>query len=122
MLRAIRDQASDQFDAMLMHTGQHYDANMSDVFFADLDMPQPDRFLGVGSGSHAEQTAKVMIEMEKLFAEEKPDLVMVAGDVNSTLATAIVAAKARNKISAYRIGLTLIRPHNAGRDQPHRCR
>ncbi|HZK76804.1 MAG TPA: UDP-N-acetylglucosamine 2-epimerase (non-hydrolyzing), partial [Candidatus Kapabacteria bacterium] len=63
-------------------------------FFSDLDMPRPDRFLGVGSGSHAEQTAKVMIEMERLLAEEKPDLVLVAGDVNSTLATALVAAKA----------------------------
>lgn len=103
VLRAIR--TSDIFDAMLVHTGQHYDANMSDIFFADLDMPQPDRFLGVGSGSHAEQTARVMIEMEKLFAEEKPDLVMVAGDVNSTLATAIVAAKAGIKLAHIESGL-----------------
>jgi UDP-N-acetylglucosamine 2-epimerase (non-hydrolysing) len=92
VLEAVR--ATRKFDSILVHTGQHYDANMSDVFFSDLDMPQPDRFLGVGSGSHAEQTAKVMIEMEKLLAEEQPDLVMVAGDVNSTLATALVAAKA----------------------------
>ena len=105
VLRAIREQASDKFDAMLVHTGQHYDANMSDVFFADLDMPQPDRFLGIGSGSHAEQTAKVMIEMEKLFSEEKPDLVMVAGDVNSTLAAAIVAAKAGIKLAHIESGL-----------------
>lgn len=105
VLREIRENASDKFDAMLVHTGQHYDVNMSDVFFADLDMPQPDRFLGVGSGSHAEQTAKVMIEMEKLFAEEKPDLVMVAGDVNSTLATAIVAAKAAIKLAHIESGL-----------------
>ncbi|MDP4219442.1 MAG: UDP-N-acetylglucosamine 2-epimerase (non-hydrolyzing) [Bacteroidota bacterium] len=94
VLKSIREHASDWFEAMLVHTGQHYDANMSDIFFSDLDMPQPDRFLGVGSGSHAEQTARVMIEMEKLFAQEQPDLVIVAGDVNSTLATAIVAAKA----------------------------
>jgi UDP-N-acetylglucosamine 2-epimerase (non-hydrolysing) len=105
VLREIREKASRSFDAMLVHTGQHYDANMSDVFFADLDMPQPDRFLGVGSGSHAEQTARVMIEMEKLFAEEKPDLVMVAGDVNSTLATAIVAAKAGIKLAHIESGL-----------------
>ncbi len=105
VLRAIREQASDIFDAMLVHTGQHYDANMSDIFFADLDMPQPDKFLGIGSGSHAEQTAKVMIEMESLFAIEKPDLVMVAGDVNSTLATAIVAAKAGIKLAHIESGL-----------------
>ena len=105
VLKAIREQASDRFDAMLIHTGQHYDANMSDVFFADLDMPRPDRFLGVGSGSHAEQTARVMIEMEALFAEEKPDLVMVAGDVNSTLATAIVAAKSGIKLAHIESGL-----------------
>ena len=92
VLEAVR--ATGKFDSILVHTGQHYDANMSDVFFSDLDMPEPDRFLGIGSGSHAEQTAKVMIEMEKLLTEEKPDLVMVAGDVNSTLATALVAAKA----------------------------
>ncbi len=92
VLEAVR--ATGKFDSILVHTGQHYDANMSDVFFSDLDMPKPDRFLGVGSGSHAEQTSKVMIEMEKLLAEEKPDLVLVAGDVNSTLATTLVAAKA----------------------------
>ncbi|HWF43169.1 MAG TPA: UDP-N-acetylglucosamine 2-epimerase (non-hydrolyzing) [Candidatus Kapabacteria bacterium] len=91
VLEAVKK--SGRFGAMLIHTGQHYDANMSDVFFSDLEMPQPDRFLGVGSGSHAEQTAKVMIAMESLLAEAKPNLVMVAGDVNSTLATAIVAAK-----------------------------
>ncbi|HET6401681.1 MAG TPA: UDP-N-acetylglucosamine 2-epimerase (non-hydrolyzing) [Candidatus Kapabacteria bacterium] len=92
VLEAVR--ATGTFATILVHTGQHYDANMSDVFFGDLDMPKPDRFLGVGSGTHAEQTAKVMIEMEKLLAEEQPGLVLVAGDVNSTLATALVAAKA----------------------------
>jgi UDP-N-acetylglucosamine 2-epimerase (non-hydrolysing) len=105
VLKAIREQASGSFDAMLIHTGQHYDANMSDVFFADLEMLQPDKFLGVGSGSHAEQTGRVMIEMEKLFLSEKPDLVMVAGDVNSTLATAIVAAKAGIRLAHIESGL-----------------
>jgi UDP-N-acetylglucosamine 2-epimerase (non-hydrolysing) len=105
VLKQIRENASDMCDTMLVHTGQHYDANMSDIFFADLDMPQPDRFLGIGSGSHAEQTARVMIEMEKLFSEEKPDLVMVAGDVNSTLAAAIVAAKAGIKLAHIESGL-----------------
>lgn len=98
-------QHSDEFEPMLVHTGQHYDANMSDVFFNDLDMPAPDKFLGVGSGSHAEQTARVMIEMEKLIAEEKPDLVMVAGDVNSTLATTLVAAKANVLLAHIESGL-----------------
>ena len=103
MLEAVR--ARRKFDSILVHTGQHYDANMSDVFFRDLDMPEPDRFLGIGSGSHAEQTAKVMIEMEKLLEEEHPDLVMVAGDVNSTLATALVAAKAGIALGHIEAGL-----------------
>ncbi|MBN8610208.1 MAG: UDP-N-acetylglucosamine 2-epimerase (non-hydrolyzing) [Deltaproteobacteria bacterium] len=82
-------------DVALVHTGQHYDAAMSDVFFTDLGMPRPDHFLGVGSGSHAEQTAKVMIEIEKVLLEKKPALVVVAGDVNSTMAAAIDCAKLR---------------------------
>jgi UDP-N-acetylglucosamine 2-epimerase (non-hydrolysing) len=77
----------------LVHTGQHYDVSMSDVFFSDLGMPLPDTHLGVGSGSHAEQTAKVMVGFESVCATEKPDLVVVAGDVNSTLACAIDCAK-----------------------------
>lgn len=85
VLAVLRAQGAERFDSLLVHTGQHYDANMSDVFFADLDMPKPDVFLGVGSGSHAEQTAKVMIEMEALIQDEKPDVLLVAGDVNSTL-------------------------------------
>src|SRR5687768_4135508 len=76
----------------LVHTGQHYDVKMSDVFFADLGMPAPDVHLGVGSGSHAEQTAKVMVELERVFLEDRPDLVSVVGDVNSTLAASLVAA------------------------------
>lgn len=105
VLAAMREGAADVFDAMLVHTGQHYDKNMSDVFFQDLDMPAPDRFLGIGSGSHAEQTAKVMIEMEKLIEQERPDLVIVAGDVNSTLATTLVAAKANVKLAHIESGL-----------------
>lgn len=78
---------------LLVHTGQHYDPNMSDVFFRDLGMGKPDLFLGVGSGSHAEQTARVMTEFEKICRDEKPSLVIVYGDVNSTMAAAIVAKK-----------------------------
>ena len=77
----------------IVHTGQHYDDNMSKVFFDDLELPRPDIYLGVGSGSHAVQTAKVMIEFEKIALSEKPDLVIVVGDVNSTVACALVCAK-----------------------------
>lgn len=78
---------------ILLHTGQHYDNIMSKVFFEDLQMPEPDIYLGVGSGSHAQQTAQVMTKVEVIMLEEKPDLVVVVGDVNSTLAAAVVAAK-----------------------------
>lgn len=77
----------------ILHTGQHYDHLMSDVFFAQLDLPMPDISLNVGSGSHAEQTARVMLRFEKHVARERPDLVVVYGDVNSTLAAALVCAK-----------------------------
>jgi UDP-N-acetylglucosamine 2-epimerase (non-hydrolysing) len=83
----------DCFDAMLVHTGQHYDDNMSQLFFDQLHLPKPDVYLGVGSGTHAEQTARVMVETEKLFMANRPDLVVVVGDVNSTMAATIVAAK-----------------------------
>jgi UDP-N-acetylglucosamine 2-epimerase (non-hydrolysing) len=89
----------------LVHTGQHYDVSMSDVFFSDLGMPVPDIHLGVGSGSHAEQTAKVMVGFERVCQEEKPDLVVVAGDVNSTLACAIDCAKLRIPYAHVEAGL-----------------
>jgi len=78
---------------LLLHTGQHYDENMSKVFFEDLGMPEPDIYLGIGSGSHAEQTAKVMVEFEKICIEHKPSMIVVVGDVNSTIACSMVAAK-----------------------------
>lgn len=77
----------------LVHTGQHYDEKMSGSFFSDLGIPKPDVDLGVGSGSHAEQTGRIMVEFEKVCEREKPDLVVVVGDVNSTMACAIVAKK-----------------------------
>jgi UDP-N-acetylglucosamine 2-epimerase (non-hydrolysing) len=80
-------------EQLLVHTGQHYDPQMSDVFFRDLDLPKPDIYLGVGSGTHAQMTGKVMELLEPVFKDRKPDMVLVAGDVNSTLAAAIVAAK-----------------------------
>lgn len=78
----------------LVHTGQHYDANMSSAFFRDLDLPDPHHHLGIGSGSHAEQTGGVMIAYERLCAQARPDWIIVVGDVNSTLACALVGAKA----------------------------
>ena len=78
---------------ILLHTGQHYDENMSKVFFDDLGMPEPDIYLGIGSGSHATQTAKVMVEFEKVCKKHKPSMVVVVGDVNSTVACSMVCAK-----------------------------
>ena len=82
-----------KFDQLLVHTGQHYDEEMSKSFFNDLKLTEPDIYLGVGSGTHAEQTGKIMIEFERVCFQEKPDLVIVVGDVNSTIACALVAAK-----------------------------
>jgi UDP-N-acetylglucosamine 2-epimerase (non-hydrolysing) len=90
VLRALEERGVSN---ALVHTGQHYDTSMSAAFFDDLGLPEPDVHLEVGSGSHAEQTARVMERIEPVLAERRPDLVMVVGDVNSTLAAAIVAAK-----------------------------
>ena len=92
-------------DTVLVHTGQHYDAAMSDVFFDELGIRPPDHRLGVGSGTHAEQTARVMTAFEPLLAEVAPDVVVVVGDVNSTLACAIVAAKAVIPVAHVEAGL-----------------
>lgn len=89
----------------ICHTGQHYDERMSRVFFEELEMPRPEWYLGVGSGSHAVQTAKIMVEFEKVVMAEKPDLVLVAGDVNSTVACALVAVKLGVKVGHIEAGL-----------------
>jgi UDP-N-acetylglucosamine 2-epimerase (non-hydrolysing) len=90
---------------VVIHTGQHYDAAMSDVFFTELGLPEPDLNLGVGSGSHAVQTAAIMVELEKAFASLRPALVVVYGDVNSTLAAAVVASKLQVAIAHVEAGL-----------------
>ncbi len=100
-----RMQASESIDPILIHTGQHYDEKMSKTFFVELDMPEPDLYLGVGSGTHAEQTATVMIGLEKVFMEHKPDWVQVVGDVNSTIAASLAAAKLHIPVSHVESGL-----------------
>jgi UDP-N-acetylglucosamine 2-epimerase (non-hydrolysing) len=91
--------------SILIHTGQHYDPALSEVFFAELGLRAPDYHLGVGSGSHAEQTAKVMLALEPLVAEINPDVVVVVGDVNSTVAAALVAAKSPSRLAHVEAGL-----------------
>jgi UDP-N-acetylglucosamine 2-epimerase (non-hydrolysing) len=95
----------DNIQPVLVHTGQHYDERMSKLFFDDLQLPKPDIYLDVRSGSHAVQTAKVMMAFEEVLKQEKPDLVIVVGDVNSTAACSMVAAKMETKIAHVEAGL-----------------
>ena len=94
-----------QLDCKIVHTGQHYDYEMSQTFFEDLEIPKPDFFLNAGSGTHAVQTAKIMVAFEKLCKEQEPDLVLVVGDVNSTLACSIVAKKLLIDVAHVEAGL-----------------
>ena len=101
----MREFKSRDVDTILIHTGQHYDKNMSKVFFEDLELPEPDIYLGVGSGSHAEQTARVMIAFEEIVIEKKPDIIIVVGDVNSTVACSLVGAKLHVPVAHVEAGL-----------------
>jgi UDP-N-acetylglucosamine 2-epimerase (non-hydrolysing) len=102
VMRALRERGVEQ---TLVHTGQHYDANMSDVFFLQLGMAEPDVNMGVGSGSHAKQTAEVMTRFETVVLERKPDVVLVYGDVNSTVAATLVCAKLLVSVGHVEAGL-----------------
>ena len=95
----------DKFEVKLIHTGQHYDEKMSKFFFDDLQMPVPAEYLEVGSGTHGEQTARIIERYEKVLLEDKPDLVIVAGDVNSTVACALDAAKLHISVAHLEAGL-----------------
>lgn len=96
---------SDAFEQILVHTGQHYDEAMSDAFFNDLGIPRPDINLEIGSASHAEQTARIMIAFESVILEHRPDWVVVVGDVNSTIAATLVAAKLDTRVAHVEAGL-----------------
>lgn len=104
LARAFAEQ-SKRFEHCLVHTGQHYDINMSQIFFDELELPQPDINLEVGSGSHAWQTAQIMQRFEPIVLEQKPDWVIVPGDVNSTIACALVCSKLGIKVAHLEAGL-----------------
>ncbi|MCC6723563.1 MAG: UDP-N-acetylglucosamine 2-epimerase (non-hydrolyzing) [Saprospiraceae bacterium] len=98
-------QANPSIESKIIHTGQHYDRGMSDIFFQQLELPEPDYNLGVGGGSHTQQTAKIMLEFEKVVELEKPDLVVVVGDVNSTVACTLVSSKMGIRVAHVEAGL-----------------
>ena len=104
-INSKKEKTDSEIIHLICHTGQHYDENMSKIFFEDLELPRPHIYLGVGSGSHAVQTAKIMVEFEKVLIDEKPDLVIVVGDVNSTIACSLVASKLGIKIAHVEAGL-----------------
>jgi len=103
IVRALRAHGGIGFK--IIHTGQHYDREMNDIFFDELGIPQPDVFMGAGGGSHAQQTAKIMLAFEELCQAERPDAVLVVGDVNSTLACSIVAKKLNIRVAHVEAGL-----------------
>ncbi|OFX68947.1 MAG: UDP-N-acetylglucosamine 2-epimerase [Bacteroidetes bacterium GWE2_29_8] len=104
-LHIALDKYKDKITHLVCHTGQHFDAKMSDVFFNELNLPKPHFHLGVGGGSHAEQTAAIMIKFEEVVLKEKPDMIIVPGDVNSTVACSLVAKKLNIKLAHIESGL-----------------
>jgi UDP-N-acetylglucosamine 2-epimerase (non-hydrolysing) len=115
VLRKLSKRA--EFESYLVHTGQHYDDTMSRVFFRDLEMRNPDFNLNVGSASHAVQTAEIMRRFEEVCDSVRPNLVIVAGDVNSTIACSLTVAKLQIPVAHVEAGLRKLRSQHAGRDQ-----
>jgi len=115
VMRALEERGAQQ---TLVHTGQHYDANMSDVFFAQLAMAAPDVNLEAGSGSHAKQTADIMSRFEPVVLERNPDVVVVYGDVNSTVAADVGVLETNGSCRPRGSGAALLRSHDAGRGEP----
>lgn len=107
IIRALKARGTGrkEMEWQIVHTGQHYDYEMSQAFFDDLEIPKPDFFLNAGSGSHAVQTARIMVGFEKVCNDEQPDIVVVVGDVNSTLACSVVAKKLGIKVAHVEAGL-----------------
>jgi len=105
IVRALQAQNPKTLSYKIIHTGQHYDRDMNDVFFEELGIPQPDVFMAAGGGSHAQQTAKIMVGFEELCQNERPAAVLVVGDVNSTLACSIVAKKLNIPVAHVEAGL-----------------
>src|SRR5688572_19655115 len=103
--RTIKSQFADKIQETIVHTGQHYDHNMSEIFFKEMSIPAPKYDLGIGSMSHGEMTGKMIIELEKIFIKDKPDCVLVYGDTNSTLAAALAASKLNIPVAHVEAGL-----------------
>jgi UDP-N-acetylglucosamine 2-epimerase len=114
----IRALGSHDVEQFVVHTGQHYDRAMSEVFFVQLGLPEPDVNLGVGSGTHAQQTAALMTGMEEQLTQRRPALVVVYGDVNSTLAAALVAAKLHIGVAHVEAGLRSFDHQSRGHGVP----
>lgn len=98
-------QQHSKIESKIVHTGQHYDERMSDIFFNQLELPKPDYYLGIGGGTHTQATAKIMLAFEEVVNQEKPDLILVVGDVNSTVACTLVATKMRIPLAHVEAGL-----------------
>ena len=103
--RILRDHYSKDFTEKIIHTGQHYDKNMSDIFFEEMKIPRPDYNLSTGGKSHGQMTGEMLIEIEKIISMERPDIVLIYGDTNSTLAGALVASKMNIPVAHVEAGL-----------------